>query len=185
MREHADGVRDALFHREPAVCVHFALVLLAVSEASRAADAAVHARHTLDEVGVQHPFGLFEQRRPARLDAVAGDGFIFKVRLALLLDRLRHGVRDAAAPREDPAEVGRIVEGALREVLEVEIRGVEEGLQLLEGDDGVDVRAHLGLLEMNTTRQGEDVLLIYFAMVAAGERFAEMCGAMSGNCFLM
>ena len=33
---------------------------------------------------------------------------------------------------------------------------------------------------MNTTRQGEDVLLIYFAMVAAGERFAEMCGAMSG-----
>ena len=38
---------------------------------------------------------------------------------------------------------------------------------------------------MNTTLHGADVLLMYFAIVAAGERFAEMCGAMSGNCFLM
>ena len=38
---------------------------------------------------------------------------------------------------------------------------------------------------MNTTLQGEEVLLMYFAMVAAGERLAEMCCCSSGNCFLM
>src|SRR5699024_8235904 len=96
--EHAYGVRNALFQGESAVGVHFALILLAVGEAARAADTAVHTRHALYEIGVQHALGLAEQSRAACLDAVAGDGLVFEVRFALFLDGLGDRVGDAAAP---------------------------------------------------------------------------------------
>ena len=150
--EDADGVRDALFHGELAVGVHFALVFLAVSEASGAADAPVHARHALYEVGVQHALRSAQERGAASLYTVAGDGSILEVGFALFFERLCHRVRYAAAPCEYPAEIGRVVQHAFRKLFQLYIARIEEGLQFLEGDDGVYIRAHFRLLEFHFLR---------------------------------
>ena len=118
-----------------------------MGEAARAADAAAHAGHALDEVLLEEVFLLLEQRHTAGLDAVAGDGVDNEVAL-LLLEGLRHCVGQAAAARENAAEVAGVVQHIFRKGGQVEIAAVKPGLQFLEGEHAVDPRADLLALEL-------------------------------------
>lgn len=164
-----------------------------MSEATCAADTTADTRHTLDEVSVGEVFALFEECDTALVDTVASARFKFEIDI-LLVERLLQRVAESSASCEDSAEVRSVVEYAFFKRSDFHILAVEECLQFLEREGGVDVRFDF-LVEnlcflavqgpINTTFAPGVVSLIYLEIIAIGERLCEICSTIFGKFFLI
>jgi len=121
-----------------------------VRQASRPADTAANAGHTLDKIVLQAAFGSSEQRLMALLDSIACDGIDMEIRSALLADRLPHRVRHATAPCKNPAVVRGVIQFFLGQLCRVDISTIDERLQFFK-------RQH-------TVHIGPDALLAHFQL---------------------
>ena len=128
-----------------------------MGQTARAADAAAHTGHALNEVHVDQALGLFQQGELAFLNAVAGHGLELEVLDAVLLEPLCHSLGQTTAAGKDAAKVGRAVQRGLGQRGDVDIPAVKQGLQLFKGERGVHPGGNLGLLDLGLLgRAGAD-----------------------------
>lgn len=155
--EYRYGVGYGLFVSLHTVLVDLFLVLLAVGQAARAAYAAAGARHTFDEIRIEHTLALPEQSCAASFDSVAGAGFEIKVLNAVFLETLRHRIGKTAAAGEYSAEIRCVVENIFGEGHYIDISAVEQSLKLFKSHRRVNIGLDLVLLNLRfLCRAGTD-----------------------------
>lgn len=131
---------DGLFDGGFAVFGDFVGVFRAVVDAARAADAAAGAAHAFDEVvfkfvGIIKPQCLVTFCKAIADDWVGGELIGWDI---VFFQRLCDRFREPAAAREDASEIAGVVEHGAFEGGNVDVFGVEQCLQLFEGDDGIN-----------------------------------------------
>ena len=93
--------------------------------------------------------GRLHQSGAALFQAVAGDGAEVELILETQLDDgLTDGLGQAAAAGKDTAEIGSVVDLGLFLLFQHDGAAVEEGLELLKGQNGVDIGLDLGTQDL-------------------------------------
>ena len=141
------SVADGLFKCFSAVLVNLGLVLLTVAETACTVDTAANASHTLDEVAVENALVELKKCHTASLDAVTNYGLNLEVDV-LLLKSLSSSLGKTAYTCEDTTEVGCVIKHALLKGCNIEVSGIKECLELLEGKNAVNVGLNLFKLSL-------------------------------------
>ena len=109
-----------------------------MSQASCAVDTTADTSHSLDEVAVKDTLAELEKRQLAGFNSVTNNGLDFEIDV-LLLHSLSRRIGKTAATGEDASEVGGVIENALLEGGKIKVAAVKQRLELLEGEDCINV----------------------------------------------
>lgn len=122
---------DRFFQSFTPILIDFRLVLFPMGQTARAADTTVNACHSFDEICVQRIPAFLQQCSSAFLNSVACAGFQNKLPVqSLLFQAFRNRIGKSSAPRENAAEIRRIVQYIFFQLRNIDVFAVKERLQL-------------------------------------------------------